>query len=176
MDLLDLYERGTEWTASKVKGAADKLHADTPCDDWDVRTLLNHIVDTQNYFTASGRGEDANLPSQNPPSVIGDDPAAAYEKSRRDVLRTYGESGVIEKTGPALGIAFCDSLVHGWDLAKATGQDTAMPDDLASAAFSMLDGQLTPDRRGDAFGPARDVADDASAQEKLLAYTGRKPD
>jgi hypothetical protein len=50
-----------------------------------------------------------------------------------------------------------------------------MPDDLAEAAFAMLDGRLTDDRRGEAFKPAIDVGEDASAQEKLLAYTGRQP-
>ena len=173
MDLLDLFERGTDWTATKVTGATDKLDVATPCEGWDVRTLLNHMVDTQRYFAASGRGEDADLPSPTPPSLIGDDPVAAFDESRQETLRVYREPGVVEKTGPALGIAFCDSLIHGCDLARATGQDDTMPDDLATAAYSMLEGQLTDDRRGDAFAPAQDVADGASAQEKLLAYTGR---
>ena len=49
-DLLDLYQRASEWTASKVAGAAEKLDAPTPCEEWDVRTLMNHMLDTQRYF------------------------------------------------------------------------------------------------------------------------------
>jgi uncharacterized protein (TIGR03086 family) len=107
--------------------------------------------------------------------LTGDDPAATYEESRQETLRAHREPGAVEKAGPLLGIAFCDQLIHGWDLAVATGQDATMPDDLAQAAFAMLNGQLTDDRRGNAFKPAIDVPDDASAQDKLLAYTGRQP-
>jgi uncharacterized protein (TIGR03086 family) len=175
MDLLDLYERGSEWTGSKIPDAADKLESTTPCEDWNVRALLNHLVETQQYFLKTGRGEEAAFPSPSPPELIGDDPVATYDGIRQEMLQVYGEPGVVEKTGPLLGIAFADQLIHGADLAQATGQDATMPDDLASAAFAMIDGQLTDERRGAAFKPAVSVPDDASAQEKLLAYTGRAP-
>ena len=175
MDPLDLFERGTGWTASKIPGAADQLGDATPCADWDVRALLNHLIDSQQYFAATARGEQASLPSPSPPASIGDDPVAAYEDIRQETLRAYREPGVLEKTGPSLGIAFVDQLVHGWDLAKATGQDATMPDHLAQAAFAMIDGRLTADQRGAGFKPAVDVPDRASAQDKLIAYTGRQP-
>jgi uncharacterized protein (TIGR03086 family) len=175
MDLLDLFERGTDWTASKLPGATGRLDARTPCEQWDVRTLLDHMIDTQQYFAATARGEEAQLPRPEPPALIGDDPVAAYDDMRKETLRAFQETGAIERTGPALGIAFVDQLVHGWDLARATEQDATMPDDLAGAAFSMIDGQLTEDRRGPAFKAAVDVAVDASNQDRLLAYTGRTP-
>ena len=175
MDLLDLFERGTDWTASKIPGATGKLSEGTPCEQWDVRNLLDHLVDSQQYFAATARGEEASLPDPSPPALIGDDPVAAYEEIRQETLRAHREPGVLEKTGPSLGIAFVDQLVHGWDLARATNQDTTMPEDLAGAAFAMIDGQLTPDRRGPAFKAAVTVPDDAPMQEKLLAYTGRQP-
>jgi uncharacterized protein (TIGR03086 family) len=175
MDLLDLFERGTGWTASKIPAAADKLTGGTPCEEWTVRNLLDHLIDSQQYFAATARGEEASLPSPNPPSCIGDDPAAAYAEIRDETLRVHREPGVLEKTGPGLGIAFVDQLVHGWDLARATGQDATMPEDLAGAAFAMIDGRLTEEIRGPGFKPAVAVPDDASAQDKLLAYTGRRP-
>src|SRR5689334_23220055 len=119
MDLLDLYERASEWTASKVAGATGKLDDRTPCDEWDVRTLLNHMLDTQNYFLGSARGEQGSPPGPNPPELIGDDPVAAFARAHEDMKSAYGQPGVVEKTGPALGIAFADQLLHGWDLAKA---------------------------------------------------------
>lgn len=175
MDLLDLFERGSQWTASKVPGAVDKLGRTTPCEEWDVRSLLNHMIDTQRYFLETARGKEASLPNPNPPEMIGDDPVVAFNNMRDEMLEAYRQPGVVEKTGPSLGIAFADTLIHGSDLAKATGQDAKMPEDLAAAAFSMLDGQLTDERRSPGFGPAIDVADGASAQDKLLAYTGRQP-
>jgi uncharacterized protein (TIGR03086 family) len=175
MDPLELFQRGSDWTASKIPKATDQLEAKTPCEDWQVRDLLNHMLETQQFFTSTARGEEASPPSANPPSLIGDDPVADFEQSRKELLSAFGKPGVVEKTGPSLGIAFCDTLIHGADLARATGQDDVMPDDLAQAAFSMLDGRLTDDQRGDAFKSAVDVTTDASAQEKLLAYTGRQP-
>jgi uncharacterized protein (TIGR03086 family) len=175
LDLLDLYGRASEWTTSKVAGATSKLDARTPCDQWDVRTLLNHMLDTQNYFVGAARGEDVSPPAPNPPELLGDDPRADFERGRSDMLNTYGAPGVIEKTGPSLGIAFSDQLLHGWDLAQATGQDATMPEGLPDAAFEMIHGRFTDDQRKGVFKPEIDVPVDAPAQDKLLAYTGRKP-
>ena len=175
MDLLDLFERGTDWTASKVAGATDQLAGPTPCEDWDVRTLLDHMIDSQHYFLATARGEEASLPRPSPPSLIGDDPVGVYEQTRQATLAAFREPGVVDKTGPMLGIAFVDQLIHGSDLARATGQDATMPDDLAQAAFAMVDGRLTPENRGTGFKPALDAPEAASAHDKLLAYTGRQP-
>ena len=44
MDLIDLFERGTDWTASKIPAALDTPDAPTLCDEWNVRTLLNHVL------------------------------------------------------------------------------------------------------------------------------------
>jgi uncharacterized protein (TIGR03086 family) len=174
-DPLDLYGRASEWTVGKVAGATKKLDAATPNDGWDVRTLLNHMLDTQNYFLGAARGGDASLPSPNPPQLLGDDPVADFERGRRETLSAYGEPGVIAKTGPSLGIAFCDQLLHGWDLATATAQDATMPEGLPEAAYQMIHGQLTEEQRQGAFKPEIQVAADASPQERLLAYTGRNP-
>jgi len=174
-DLLGLYERASEWTTSKVAGATSKLDAQTPCEKWDVRTLLNHMLDTQNYFLGSARGEDVSPPAPTPPELLGDDPIADFERGRTEMLSTYGAPGVIEKTGPSLGIAFSDQLLHGWDLAQATKQDATMPKGLPEAAYEMIHGRFTDDQRKGVFKPEIDVPADAPAQDKLLAYTGRTP-
>jgi uncharacterized protein (TIGR03086 family) len=174
-DMLDLYERASEWTLGKVSGATAKLDAQTPCDEWRVRELMDHMLDTENYFIGSAQGKDVSRPSPNPPKLMSDDPVADFKRARDDMLATFRREGVIEKTGPSLGIAFADQLIHGWDLAKATGQDATMPSGLGEAAYGMLHGRLTDDQRKGAFKPELKVADDASAQDKLLAYTGRDP-
>jgi uncharacterized protein (TIGR03086 family) len=174
-ELLDLYTQASTWTLSKVTGAAEKLESPTPCDDWNVKTLLNHMLDTQRYFVAAARGEDASPPGPNPPELIGDNPRSDFEAGQGDFLSTYGEPGVIEKTGPSIGIAFADQLLHGWDLAKATSQDATMPDGLPAEALKLIHGQFTDEQRKGVFKPEVKVADDASPQDKLLAYTGRKP-
>src|SRR4051812_1326779 len=131
-DLLDLYRQASDWTAEKIAATTD-LDAATPCDGWSVRNLLDHMLDTQRYFAAAARGEKASPPNPTPPPLSTQDPVADFAKSRSDVLDAFGRPGVIEKTGPVLGIAFSDQLLHGWDLARATKQDTTMPDGLARA-------------------------------------------
>ena len=174
LDLLDLYATVSPWTASKVAGATAKMDAPTPCDEWDVRTLLNHMLETQRFFLASARSEEASI-SPTPPQLLGDDPVADFESGQAETLRAFSEHGVIEKTGPSLGIAFADQLLHGWDLATATGQDATMPKGLPEAAYGLIHGAFTDEQRVGVFKPEVKVGPDASAQEKLLAYTGRTP-
>ena len=174
-DLLDLYDRASAWTLGKIKRAQTELDSPTGCDGWDVRVLLNHMLETKRYFIGAARGEDVSPPSPTPPKILGDDPTADFQQARVDTLATFSQPGVIEKTGPSLGIAVSDTLLHGWDLASATGQDTTMPDGLPEAAYELIHGKFTEEQRQGVFKPEVDVADDASAQDRLLAYSGRDP-
>jgi uncharacterized protein (TIGR03086 family) len=175
LDLLDLYERSSAWTNEKVTGAAGDLDRPTPCEEWNVRTLLNHMLDTQRYFLGVARGEQGSPPSPTPPDMVSDDPAGDFTRIRNEMLAAYREPGVLEKTGPSLGIAFTDQLLHGWDLAKATGQDATMPAGLAESSYEMIHGRFTDEQRKGVFKPEVPVAADASAQARLLGYTGRQP-
>ena len=114
-------------------------------------------------------------PSPNPPELLSDDPVADFENARSETIAAFSADGVIEQTGPSLGIAFSDQLLHGWDLAKATGQDTTMPDGLAAAAYEMIHGKFTDEQRKGVFAPEVTVGADASDEDSLLAYTGRNP-
>jgi uncharacterized protein (TIGR03086 family) len=175
MDVLDLYQRATEWSASKIPAAAAKLDASTPCDKWDVRAVLNHMLDSQQWFADVPQGTSTPGPSPTPPDLITDDPVKDYQAATEKTLAAYQDASVTKEHGPTLGIGFVDQLVHGWDLATATGQDAAMPADLAETAFNMVNGRMDGDKRGEMFKPEVKVGDDASAQEKLLAYSGRDP-
>ena len=174
-NLLDLYDQASAWTTEKVAGGTTKLGTTTPCDEWNLRTLLDHMLETQRYFLNSARGEDASPPGKTPPATLSDDPAADFERVRQEVMRAFGGDGVIEKTGPALGIAFSDMLLHGWDVARATGQDATMPAGLAEAAYGLVHGKFTEEQRVGVFKPERATPDNAPPQDRLLAYTGRDP-
>ena len=86
-----------------------------------------------------------------------------------------GDLADTTNAGPLLGIVFSDQLLHGWDLAKATGQDATMPAGLARASYDFIHGRFTDAQRTGVFKPEVTVGNDASAQDKLLAYTGRDP-
>ena len=182
MDILDLFERGTAWTATKIAGAADRLDAPTNCDGWDVRRMIDYLLAGQQMFATSASGCEFAPPSDPPPALTADDPAGQYEEAREATAHAFAQDGVLASTighlpaVQALGIVFCDNLVHSWDLARSSGQDATMPDDLATAAFAMLNGNIPDDRRASAlFKSAVPVPDYASAQDKLIAYTGRDP-
>ena len=85
--MLDLYELASAWTAARVAGAAARLDAPTPCDDWDVRTLLDHMLDTQRYFLGVARGD-------RPPSGhrAGADPVLLDRPTRRLTCWSTGRS------------------------------------------------------------------------------------
>ena len=87
-DPLALDQCASEWTLSMVSGSVDKLDEATPCDEWDVRTLMNHMLETQQYFVARARGEDASPPSPQPPDLVGDDPVAALRPCARRHARS----------------------------------------------------------------------------------------
>jgi uncharacterized protein (TIGR03086 family) len=169
------YDDASFWTLSKVKGAVDKMERATPCDTWDVRALLNHMLDTQRYFTGAARGESVSPPSPTPPSLIGDNPVPTFEAGRDEMIDAFRQPGAIAKTGPILGIALAEQLIHGWDLAKATGQDTTMPEGLPEAAYEMIHGRFTDDERIGVFKPEVAISANALPQARLLAYTGRNP-
>lgn len=173
-DLLSLYQRSSAWAGAKVAGVND-LDASTPCEDWRVRDLLNHMLQTQRYFLGAARGEDATPPGPNPPDTLSDDPAADFDRMRSEIIDAFSREGVVEKTGPAVGVCFADSLLHGWDIARATGQDDTMPDGLAQAAYDFIHGRFTEEQRVGVFKPEVAVPDDATPQQRLLGYTGRDP-
>jgi uncharacterized protein (TIGR03086 family) len=176
LDLLDLYTRASAWTLTKVRGATSRLDAPTTCEPWTVRTLLNHMLLVQNAFVAHARGEQFSLSlEEDPPDVLTGDPYADFERARAEALRVFGAPGVIEKTGTNLGNIFGDQLLHGWDLAVSTGQDPTMPDGLPEAAYTLVHGAFTEEGRRGVFKPEVSVGADASAQDRLLAYSGRDP-
>jgi len=173
-DLLNLYRQASDWTIGNVASATN-LNASTPCEEWKLRDLLNHMLATQHYFISAARGEDASPPGPTPPNILSDSPKADFEGAREEVLSVYGKDGVIEKTGPALGIAFADMLIHGSDVARATGSDDTMPEGLAQAAYDVIHGRFTDDQRKGVFKPEVPLGADATAQQRLLAYAGRDP-
>ena len=175
-DYLDLFDRASAWAVERVAGAAGQLDAPTPCDEWTVRRLLDHMLETERYFLGQALGEDVAPPSGDPPALVGDDPGADFERLRADMLEAFGRPGTVEKTGPALGIAFAEQLLHGWDLARAIGQDATMPPDLAEVAYQTIHGRFTDEQRVGVFKPEVPVPEGAGAQQRLLAYTGRPLD
>jgi uncharacterized protein (TIGR03086 family) len=190
MDLFPAFEHAVASTAEIVKATpAGQLDAPTPCTDWDVRALLNHVIGTL-WLADALFGDQAPrhpmTPGSLPPGdLAGDDPAAAYAQasaaalaaaSAGDALTRVHVTPLGEMPGPGLaGFTTLDILVHGWDLATATGQPTDLDGRLAAHVLGFARQALaTPESRAARIGSAVPVAADAPVTQRLVAFLGRQ--
>jgi uncharacterized protein (TIGR03086 family) len=160
---------------------ADLWSAPTPCTDWTVRQMVNHLIGMNRVFATLLAGQPP--PPRPSADHVEDDPAGAYRDSAAALQAAFGRPGVLERTyhgplGTATGaerlqIRLYDLLAHGWDLAQATEQPAGLPDDLAEQSLAFARTQLTGQARPGRFGPAQIVAEQAPAIERLVAFLGR---
>jgi uncharacterized protein (TIGR03086 family) len=184
---VDLYERALKRSGEVVaRTRVDQLSDPTPCGDWDVRALLNHIIGGCTMYAAGAEGRVEDTPAHT--DRVGDDHVAAFSKAADDAVAAFRGPGAMEKTftlpwgqtpaSAALGLAVAEAAVHGWDLARATGQTATIDDDVAEAVYAMTSSMMEPlggYPRGESFGPPVQVFDDAPIVDKAVAYLGRKP-
>ncbi len=178
-EIADRYRRLSDAFAATVAGVPDdRWSSPSPCEDWDARQVVGHVVSTQGMFLGFIGEAMGDVPS------VDDDPAAAWDAARARVQSALDDparadtefDGFFGRTSFAAAVdrfLTSDLVIHRWDLACATGQDeTIDPADaervLAGAAAF-----------GDAFrspgvcGPAVPVPDDADLQTRVLGFYGR---
>lgn len=158
----------------------DQWSAPTPCTEWTVRILVNHLVGMNLVFAALLSGAASPVRGGD---RLGDDPSGAFRDSSSALTDAFDRPGVLEETfhgplGSATGmdrlqIRLYDLLVHGWDLARATGQHWELPDELAEKSLQFAQIQLSGQSRTGRFDPPRDVPDDEPAIDRLAAFLGR---
>ena len=159
---------------------ADQWTAPTPCAEWDVRGVVDHLVGMNLVFAAMLA--DAPMPDRGA-DRLGDDPAAAWRQAvialqeaaeRPGVLDRSQSSPLGESTGrERLRWRLADLLTHAWDLRQATGITTELPADLVAQALAFAEEQLPTQSRAGRFGEPHPIADDAPVLDRLAAYTGR---
>jgi uncharacterized protein (TIGR03086 family) len=184
-DIARLHQRALDETARVVAGIAEgQMHAATPCDGWDVRALLNHIVAGNLWAAELAAGNTIEgVGDRLDGDVLGDDALGAYEASAELAAAAFEAPGALDAPcavsyGPVPGSVYCghrfvDVFIHGWDLAVATSQDTHLDPELVGAAYELLQGQADMVRASGMFGDDLAVSADASPQTRLLAFLGR---
>ena len=190
MEPVKLLERAQEWTGGIVAGVREPdLARPTPCEDWDVARLLDHLIADVETFNKVASGEPADLVADIDPTAqqnVGrawPDPTDHFERLVKESRELWSRPGALDQKyktsrsevpGEALiMISLIDTLVHGWDLAKATGQSTQMPEDVAEAALAFTTKMMKDKRIG--FGEPVAVPDDASVTDRLVGWLGRQP-
>ena len=171
--------RGVLATVSK-----EQLSDSTPCGEWKISDVINHLVAGQYFFEAAVTG--AAMPGGDTDFSAGDF-VSAFDDGAQRSLAAFRADGAMEKMltlpfGQMPGAAFCgiaatDTFTHAWDLAKATGQDTDLSPALAQQLLLGAQQAITPAWRspsGNPFGPEQPAPAGASNADQLAAFLGRK--
>ena len=168
----------------------EDLDRPTPCEGWDVRTLLGHLVGVPRrvaHVGAGGAFDDVD----SMPGVPDGEHAAAFAAARAEVDRVWGLDGsddtVLDRIltvpwgtmpGRAVGFGYVQEFtVHAWDLATALGRAGELDPALAEAVEGPAHQFLPADTRGGEipFGPVVAVPADAGPYERLVGWLGRDP-
>jgi len=185
-DIAPLHRRALDETRTVVAGVGrDQWNAATPCDGWDVQALLNHLVSGNLWAAELGAGATIEeVGDRLDGDVLADDALEAYEASAKLAAATFEAPGALEAPcavsyGPVPGSVyaghrFIDVLIHGWDLAVATGQATTLDPELVEAAYEILQSEADMVRASGMFGEDLTVPADAGTQTRLLAFIGRE--
>ncbi len=191
MDIVRLHERALDETARLIGNVQpDQMGLPTPCSDWNVRALLAHLVGGNARYAAAATGEPMGrgLAHRGGPAadLLGDDPAGAYRRSAVAVDAAWRNPTLLDRTFEfpfgtvpgrvAVGMHLLETVTHGWDLAKATGQQPAFDPAVVQAATHVAQSSLPSDRPpGTPFAAPVLAAHDLPELDRLAAFLGRTP-
>lgn len=181
-DTLAQTQRAARETLAGV--TANQLAGSSPCAEWDVAALIDHLVGAQRWFLQA-------LSVEEKPDVVSDalsgDYRAAFDEAAGSVMDAVSVDGFDARAvdlpfGTFTGAQFVDfvsleTLAHTWDVAKATSQSTDLAPDAASHLLSVAQATMGSDRGENAnFGAVQPCASDACAADRLAAFLGRHVD
>jgi len=174
-------------TARIVDGVSTSQFAGpTPCADWDVRTLLNHII-LWTAYSAQQRAHGGSAAEELMSKDFAAEPGFAQDYATQvakavqawsDPAAWERELTVMGSVTPAADVAellIAETVLHGWDLAVATGQKYQCDDTVASLVLRVVAAQAELFRQYQGFAEPVEVPGDAPALHRALALSGRDP-
>ena len=184
-ELIVLFQRATEGFGRYVHSIGEgQWHDPTPCTDWDVRMLVNHVTVEQLWVPPLVQGSSVvDVGSRFDGDQLEDDPLATWVEAVNASLAAFGASGALEDTvslssGEKATAEYCwemttDALIHSWDLARGIGADETLDAELVDLVYERTLPVAEHLHETGLFAPPVPVPGDATLQTKLLAIFGR---
>ncbi|MGZ4188517.1 MAG: TIGR03086 family metal-binding protein [Actinomycetota bacterium] len=163
----------------------DQWHLPTPCTEWDVRALMQHLVNEQLWLPPLLEGKTiAEVGDAFDGDNLGDDPVKAWDEAGGAARAAVAALKDLQSTThlsfgdfPAeeyLNQMVFDLHIHGWDLRTGIGVETQLDDELTAYLMPWAEQAMAAYRAGGATAPPPPVPDDASPHTKILALSGRR--
>lgn len=182
-----LFARATGQLAGLVAAVpVERLGDPTPCEEFDIRALLAHLVGGLNAGAVLGETGEPRRIAPAAADVPDDDWAAAYEAGRARLAAAWADDAKLDMPvsvpwGEMPGRAYLSSgcvletVAHTWDLSQALGHPLPLDQELGEYALQWARQALTADRRGEGvpFGPVQPAPEGADAYARLAAWLGR---
>jgi uncharacterized protein (TIGR03086 family) len=186
-DLIELYRRSLDEFGKRVHAVRpDQWGCPTPCKNWEVRSLVGHLVVEQLWVPplVTDGLTVAEVGDRFAGDPLGADPVAAWDAAAAASLAAFGAPGALRRTvhlsygdRPAEEYAremIFDLVVHAWDLARGIEGDDKIDPELVDAVYSGLDPDVDLSDSG-LYDPPVPVPAEADEQTRLIALTGRRP-
>lgn len=163
----------------------DQWSRPTPCTDWSVRDLVNHLTVEQLWVPPLLAGDTVEeLGDRFDGDQLGDDPVAVWDDAAAEARAAFSGPVALSRTvhlsyGDSPAEAYCtemavDAVVHSWDLARGIGADDVLPAELAEFALQQVEPQTSMLAASGLFADPVPVPANADAQTRLLGLTGRR--
>lgn len=185
MDVPELHRRAVDGFGRRIHAVGkDQWNLPTPCPDWDVRTLCNHLVNESLWTPPLMTGQTIEeVGDRFDGDVLGEDPKKSWDESAPEAISAVQQDGAMERMvhlsfGDVPGREyalqlFADYLIHSWDLARAIGGDEELEPELVDECARWFESMEAAYRAGGAIAERPEVPDEADPQTRLLAMFGR---
>lgn len=181
-EISDLLTRAVPRAAAVIRGIADdQLDLPTPCRDYPVRGLTNHLFQVVVNFQSLAAKQPADWREK--PDFLVHDWRDRFEIECGRLIDAWSDPSALNGVSPGMGLpqktvgdmALVDLTVHSWDLARATGQPFAAEPAVVTVLHAFVEERGPQARQMGAFGAALPSPPDASEFDRLLCATGRDP-
>ncbi|MFG3713394.1 TIGR03086 family metal-binding protein [Micromonospora sp. NPDC047730] len=188
MDPLETYRRSLAEFTDRVELVGSGQWSDpTPCPDWDVRALVNHVVGEDRWCVPLLAGRTIEeVGDRYDGDVLGPDPVEAAREAAAQAELAFTHPGALARTvalsageTPAeeyLHQLIAEHLIHGWDLAVAIGADPRLDADAVAECARWFGRRIGDYQRDRLIRSGADVPAEADQQDRLVAAFGRDPD